>query len=67
MLLHAYPSSRLGVSLLTAGTVLFSGSIYGLVLSKSASFKKIMGPMTPVGGLLLIAGWTSLALINIKE
>ena len=39
--------------LLLAGTVLFSGSIYLLVLTPA----KWLGPVTPIGGLLLIAGW----------
>ena len=44
--------------LLIIGTFLFSFSIYGLVLS-SARNKKIrfLGPMTPVGGLLLVLSW----------
>ncbi len=44
--------------LLIVGIVLFSFSIYGLVLS-SASNKKIrfLGPLTPFGGLLLVLGW----------
>ncbi len=44
--------------LLILGTVLFSFSIYGLVLS-SANNKKLrfLGPMTPLGGLLLVLGW----------
>ena len=36
-----------------AGTVLFSGSIYGLCLGGS----KLLGPVTPVGGVCLMAGW----------
>ncbi|MFK7895344.1 MAG: DUF423 domain-containing protein [Myxococcota bacterium] len=43
-------------SLLTAGMVLFSGSIYLLVLTKM----RWLGPITPIGGLLLILGWLSL-------
>ena len=40
------------------GTFLFSFSIYGLILSTSAGKKmKFLGPVTPVGGLLLVAGW----------
>lgn len=40
------------------GIILFSFSIYGLVLS-SAKGKKLrfLGPVTPLGGLLLIIGW----------
>ena len=41
-----------------AGILLFSFSIYGLVIS-SAKNKKLtfLGPVTPLGGLLLIVGW----------
>ena len=40
------------------GTLLFSFSIYGLVLS-AAKHKKMrfLGPITPLGGLLLTIGW----------
>lgn len=45
------------------GSVLFSGSIYGLVLLPPRSpFKRMVGLMTPVGGLCFIAGWSFLAL-----
>ncbi|MBE0424227.1 MAG: DUF423 domain-containing protein [Lutibacter sp.] len=45
-----------------AGVLLFSFSIYGLVIS-SAKNKKLtfLGPVTPLGGLLLIVGWSLLA------
>ena len=39
-----------------AGIVLFSGSLYGLALSGPSW----LGPITPLGGLLLILGWLSL-------
>ena len=40
------------------GILLFSFSIYGLVIS-SAKNKKLtfLGPITPLGGLFLIIGW----------
>ncbi len=40
------------------GVILFSFSIYGLVIS-SASNKKLrfLGPITPLGGLFLALGW----------
>ncbi|MBD0825495.1 DUF423 domain-containing protein [Aestuariibaculum marinum] len=42
----------------TIGIFLFSFSIYGLVLSSVKGKKlKFLGPITPLGGLLLIAGW----------
>ena len=44
--------------LLIVGTVLFSFSIYGLVLSSANNKKfRLLGPMTPFGGLLLVLGW----------
>ena len=40
------------------GTVLFSGSIFGLLLGKAAGFPMpFLGPVTPLGGGLMIAGW----------
>jgi uncharacterized membrane protein YgdD (TMEM256/DUF423 family) len=36
-----------------AGTALFSGSLYGLALGGP----RWLGPVTPLGGLCLIAGW----------
>ena len=42
-------------------SILFSFSIYGLVLSDAKGKKlKFLGPITPLGGLLLIIGWLSL-------
>ena len=41
-----------------AGVILFSFSIYGLCISSSRGKKiKILGPITPLGGLSLIIGW----------
>ncbi len=41
------------------GVILFSGSIYLLSTSTITSIKtKIIGPLTPLGGLLLIASWS---------
>lgn len=43
------------------GIILFSFSIYGLVLSDAKGNKmKFLGPITPLGGLLLIIGWVLL-------
>jgi uncharacterized membrane protein YgdD (TMEM256/DUF423 family) len=48
----------------TTGIVLFSFSIYGLVLSDAKGRKlRFLGPITPIGGLLLVIGWF-LLLIN---
>jgi uncharacterized membrane protein YgdD (TMEM256/DUF423 family) len=40
------------------GTLLFSFSIYGLVISSAKNKKlRFLGPITPLGGLLLVCGW----------
>jgi len=43
----------------TAGIILFSGSLYALALTKIS----ILGAITPVGGVLLMAGW---AIVGIR-
>ncbi len=49
------------------GIILFSFSIYGLTYSDSRGKKiKILGPVTPIGGLFLIIGWI-LFTFNIAE
>lgn len=56
------PSQLMGWSFIL-GIVLFSFSIYGLVLSDAKGKKmKFLGPITPLGGLLLIVGWVMLLL-----
>jgi uncharacterized membrane protein YgdD (TMEM256/DUF423 family) len=54
-----WPGRRLGPAawLLGLGTVVFSGSLYLLVLSGVRGF----GAVTPVGGVALIAGWGFIA------
>ncbi|MCM4162140.1 MULTISPECIES: DUF423 domain-containing protein [unclassified Arenibacter] len=43
------------------GTFLFSFSIYGLSISAAKGRKiKALGPITPLGGLLLVLGWALL-------
>ncbi|KAB8154954.1 DUF423 domain-containing protein [Kordia sp. TARA_039_SRF] len=43
---------------LIVGTLLFSFSIYGLCLSSAKGRKlRFLGPITPLGGLLLVVGW----------
>lgn len=52
---------------LTFGIVLFSFSIYGLCISNARNKKlKILGPITPIGGLLLLLGWIILILNSIN-
>ena len=40
------------------GIALFSGSLYGLALGGP----RVLGPVTPMGGLCFIAGWLNLAI-----
>ncbi|OHZ02935.1 DUF423 domain-containing protein [Salinicola sp. MIT1003] len=54
---RALRGQMLAVGLWFAGMVLFSGSLYALVLSGT----KPLGIITPFGGLLLMAGWLVLA------
>ncbi len=49
------------VNTIILGTFLFSFSIYGLVISSAKDKKwKFLGPITPLGGLLLVIGWALL-------
>lgn len=49
------------------GTFLFSFSIYGLTLSAAKGRKlNFLGPITPLGGLLLVIGWSLLLWSFIK-
>lgn len=48
--------------LFIAGTVLFSGSLYLISLAGIKAF----GPVTPVGGVALMAGWACLAIAALR-
>lgn len=52
----------------TIGILLFSLSIYGLVLTPllGVNLKMFFGPLTPVGGLLMILGWILLLIKHLK-
>ena len=54
VVLALHPASlRLASGLLTAGIVIFSGSLYILAVTNV----KWLGAITPVGGLCFLAGW----------
>ena len=40
------------------GTIIFSGSLYALIISGI----KTWGPVTPIGGIILLLGWLSIML-----
>lgn len=48
---------RVGGWLFAAGIIVFSGSLYALALSGI----RVLGAVTPIGGLLFLAGWIALA------
>jgi len=52
------------------GILFFSGSLYLLAckdLLHLGNFSKIIGPITPIGGLLFIIGWIMLFLTILKS
>ena len=61
-----WPASRMpvwaGISF-AAGTVLFSGSLYALALSGV----RLLGAITPLGGVAFLAGWACLAAVSLRE
>jgi uncharacterized membrane protein YgdD (TMEM256/DUF423 family) len=51
------------------GVVLFSGSIYLLSLNEiwKSNVVKWLGPVTPVGGLLMMVGWVWVGVVFLKS
>ena len=52
--------TKLAINIITIGTILFSLSIYFLVLNHNWNInavKYVMIPLTPIGGVLMIIGW----------
>ena len=47
------------------GIILFSGSLYALALEIGP--KKLLGPITPLGGLSFLVGWAALALAGLPN
>lgn len=59
---------RWSIGLFGLGIILFSGSIFGLVLLPMLDLKVgFLGPVTPLGGLSLMAGWVALLLHFIRS
>lgn len=65
ILMNSFPGKlmRYASLCLLMGTVLFSGSLYMLSLYKLAMF----GPVTPIGGVFLIAGWALMFTAIVKK
>jgi len=56
--------------LFTFGIICFSGSLYLLACADVlgiSNLMKVIGPVTPLGGLLFIAGWVTLALAALRK
>lgn len=54
-------STKMGLRIILIGSMLFSISIYFLTLNSIwniTTLKYIMGPSTPIGGVLMILGWS---------
>ncbi|KAJ1486268.1 hypothetical protein T484DRAFT_1943818, partial [Baffinella frigidus] len=51
-------AAKLAPPLMAAGVLLFSGSLYAMVLTGN----KKLGIVTPIGGVLLIGGWVAMAI-----
>ncbi len=50
------------------GILLFSGSLYLLAFNRVANLPSgLIGPLTPIGGVLFIAGWLWLLINNLKN
>lgn len=49
--------ARLSAGLFVAGALVFSGTLYLMGFGAP----RILGAVTPIGGLMLLAGWASLA------
>jgi uncharacterized membrane protein YgdD (TMEM256/DUF423 family) len=49
-----FATHRFAGPAILGGTLVFSGSIFGLVLGGDSA--KFLGPVTPMGGLALMAG-----------
>ncbi|ORX37273.1 DUF423-domain-containing protein [Kockovaella imperatae] len=47
--------ARIATGMIASGAMVFSGSIFGLVLGKDV-WKKVLGPLTPLGGVAMIGG-----------
>ena len=56
------PGARPAAMLMALGTIIFSGSLYAMALGGP----RWLGAVTPLGGLLMIAGWLALAHLAVR-
>lgn len=57
------------INLMFFGVILFSGSIYILTLKNmlGLDYLKFVGPITPIGGILLVIGWFLLIVEGLRK
>ncbi len=62
-------SKSSAIRLVFIGVCLFSGSIYLLVFNAIFNWpiNAFIGPITPIGGVLMIAGWLKMAWLYFKQ
>jgi uncharacterized membrane protein YgdD (TMEM256/DUF423 family) len=54
---------RWSAGFIAVGMLLFSGSLYALVLSGT----RVWGAVTPIGGVCLIVGWLTAAVVALRS
>jgi len=63
-------SIRVSFIAFTLGILLFSGSLYLLSIQELigiSNFKRVLGPITPIGGLCFMVGWVGLFVAAVKN
>lgn len=51
------------MALFVAGVLVFSGTLYAMTLGGP----RVLGAVTPLGGLCLLAGWLTIAVIGLRH
>ena len=57
------PLHSVAMTLLVVGMTVFSGTLYAMTLGGP----RFLGAITPLGGLCLLAGWATIALIGLRS
>ena len=66
---HTHTYIKWAYNCFMIGIVMFSGSLYFLCSRNlfGAEWLKVLGPITPIGGLFFVAGWIFIALVGLKK
>jgi uncharacterized membrane protein YgdD (TMEM256/DUF423 family) len=57
---------RAAAIIILSGILLFSGSLYLLAFGWTAAAPRVIGILTPLGGLALIVGWVAVAVSVVR-